>query len=314
MIKKIILNLVIVGVVVFVLDFATGRTLRYFYFKQTSGFDFRTKYSMESTEADILVFGSSRANHHYVPEVFEDSLKMTFYNTGRDAAGILYQTGVLRSVLKRYTPKLIILDYSDDFNKKENANDRPSALLPYYRTHEEVRKIIELNNPFERIKLISEIYPFNSRILSTSIGNLEINKKRNADNNGYVPFYGEWQADVDSIGTYQPYEVDSNKVIAFRELISTAKKSNAKVVVIYSPAFQKIKKSQEIEICNEICSVENVPFWDFSKDTIFLNNRHLFQDVGHLNHNGAKILSYLVVDKIKHNIYNTHSNMGIKMQ
>ena len=43
---------------------------------------------MELTKADLLVFGSSRANHHYVPEVFEDSLKLTFYNTGKDGSGI----------------------------------------------------------------------------------------------------------------------------------------------------------------------------------------------------------------------------------
>ena len=144
MIKKIIFNLVIVALVVFVLDIAIGRMLRHYYFKETSGFHFRTTYSMDSAKSDILVFGSSSANHHYVPEVFEDSLKMTFYNTGRDGDGILFQTAILVSALKRYSPKLIILDYSDDFKKNGDGYDSPTSLLPYYRTHKEVRKYIEL--------------------------------------------------------------------------------------------------------------------------------------------------------------------------
>ena len=122
----------------------------------------------------------------------------------------------------------------------------------------------------------------------------------------------EWQAKIDSIDSYQMYEVDSGKVNALREFISIAKKQKAKVIVIYSPIFQKFKKSQEIEICNNICSAENVPFWDFSQDTLFLNNGHLFQDLVHLNHNGAKIFSVLVVDKIRYNIYNTQPNVGIE--
>jgi hypothetical protein len=312
MIKKIIFNLAIVTSVVFVLDFAIGRTLRHFYFKETSGFHFRTTYALETTKADILVFGSSRASHHYVPEVFEDSLRMTLYNTGRDGNGILYQTAVLRSVLKRYTPKVIILDYEGVFKKNKTDYDGRSSLLPYYRTHEEVRKTINLESSCERIKLISEIYPFNSQILSITIGNLEINKNRYDDYKGYVPLYKEWQAEIDIIGTYQIYAIDSSKLIVFQKFINTAKESGAKIIVIYSPVFQKITKSQDIEICNDICSVENVPFWDFSKDTSFLNNRNLFQDVNHLNNNGAKIFSNLVVDKIKSNIYKSNPKRGIE--
>ena len=111
MIKKVILNIALVLSVVFILDFTIGKTLRYYYFKESSGTHFRTTYAIEKTNADILIFGSSRANHHYVPAIFEDSLKMKFYNTGRDGNGIFFQLAVLKSILKRYTPKIIIFDY-----------------------------------------------------------------------------------------------------------------------------------------------------------------------------------------------------------
>jgi hypothetical protein len=296
------LKLIIVFLFVFFLDFVIGRTLQYFYFKETSGLHYRTTYSLEKTEADVLVFGSSRANHNYIPNIFEDSLEMSFYNTGRDGTGIFYHKAVLKSVLKRYSPKVIILDYVGSFAKSENEYDKLSSLLPYYKTHKEIQEIVELKGPYERIKLMSEIYPYNSEILTIAIGNLEINKKRKPDNKGYIPLYKKWQAKIDSIDTFSTYEIDSNMIEAFKDFLNIAKKSGANFFVVYSPVFQKIKKKQEIEICKDMCNKENIIFWDFSNDTLFLNNSHFFQDVLHLNHNGANVFSNLIVKKIKQKI------------
>jgi hypothetical protein len=308
MIKRIVVNLLLFGVIIFALDFIIGRTLRYFYFKESSGLHYRTTYSIDSTRANILVFGSSRANHHYVPEIFEDSLKMTYYNTGRDGINIFYELAVLKTILNRYTPKVIILDYTGEFAKDMDSYDRLSSLLPYYRSHKEIRDIIVLKSQFEKIKLISEIYPFNSQLLTIAIGNSEINKKRKPDNKGYVPLSNEWQAKIDSIGTFTTYSIDSNKLLALKEFLNIAKKSRVNVFVIYSPIFQKFNSKKEIDICREVCSFENVPFWNFSKDTLFLNHNKLFQDVGHLNHHGAVIFSKLVVDKIKYKMNNICKN------
>lgn len=302
MLKKIIINIAVVFAIVFALDFVIGRAIRFFYFKETSGLHFRTTYSIEKTTADILVFGSSRANHHYVPEVFEDSLKISFYNTGRDGNNIIYQTAILKSILNRYTPKMIICDYAWGFEKGEI--DRISSLLPYYRLHKEIRKFVELKSPFEKVKLLSEIYPFNSQILTIAIGNMEINKKRSRDDKGYIALFEEWQDEIDSIPNDKIYELDSNKISYFREFISVAKESGAMVYIVYSPIFQKYDKNQEIDICKNICKSENVPTLDFSRDTLFLQNKQLFYDIEHLNHKGALIFSNLVVEKIKPNIKN----------
>jgi hypothetical protein len=257
---------------------------------------------MELTNADILIFGASEANHHYVSTVFEDSLKMSCYNTGREANGILFHTAILRSVLERYTPKIVILDNSSNFEIKQNDYDRLSSLLPYYRTHKEIRDIIELRSPFERIKLLSEIYPFNSQILTISIGNLEINKSREIEEKGYVPFYGEWNSKIDSVYINTNYELDINKLNKFREFIELSKKSGIKIYIIRSPVFQIFNNKYESEMCEDMCNSERVPYWDFSQDTLFLSNNNLFFEIGYLNHKGAIVFSKLVVDKIKQDL------------
>ena len=60
--KKYLIIISIGFLIVFAGDFLIGKTLKYFYFKASSGLFQRTTYSIEKTEADILIFGSSRAN------------------------------------------------------------------------------------------------------------------------------------------------------------------------------------------------------------------------------------------------------------
>lgn len=305
MIKKLILNLALVFSTVFILDFTIGRVIRHFYFTQKSGDNYRTMYAMEIMNADVTVFGSSHANHHYVPKVFEDSLKLTFYNAGRDGQGIFYHLAILRSVLKRYTPKIIILDYSESFKDDKHDYDKIACLLPFYRTNMEIRSIVELRSPYEKIKLFSEIYPFNSEVLTTAIANLDYNKKRRPDSKGYLPLFEKWQGKIDSVysyGSYNSSQLDSNKVNAFKEFVSTAKSAGAQVYVISSPIFIKFFKNQDIEMANVICASENVQFLDYSKDNNFLNNNQLFGDAGHLNDYGAQLFSRMVVKRIKNNI------------
>ena len=149
--------------IVFLLDFSIGKTLRYFYFKQECGREYRATYAIEKTTDDILIFGSSRAYHHYIPTIIEDKLKQSCYNTGSPGQFLLYNYATFKAISKRYTPKVMILDVSpDDLGVDEDSYDRLSFLLPYYKNHPEIRPIVDLKSPFEKFKLLSSIYAFNS--------------------------------------------------------------------------------------------------------------------------------------------------------
>ncbi|MFH1119619.1 MAG: hypothetical protein V1775_07325 [Bacteroidota bacterium] len=298
MVKRIIINILLLTATVFVLDFVIGRTLRYYYFLEESGIHYRTAYSINTTTAEFLILGSSRATHHYVPDVFEECTGMSFYNTGRQGTGIFHQLAVLTAILKRYKPKVIILDYAGDFRLGDNTYARLSSLLPYYREHEELRWIVHLKSPWEKIKLLSEIYPFSSQVQQIILGNLEFNKIKEKDDRGYVPLNARWQADIDSVDNLPEFGLDTLKIKAFRQLIRMAKGAGARVFIVRSPVFCKTTWNDDVEICIEQSKAEGVPFWDFSQDTLFLNHKHLFKDPGHLNHEGALIFSRIISDSI----------------
>ncbi|MYM98002.1 hypothetical protein [Duganella vulcania] len=298
MIKKIFLSILATAATVATLDFAIGTTLRHFYFTETSGFQYRTTYAMEKTTANILTFGSSRANHHYVPDVFEHVLHRSTYNVGRDAQGILFQTAMLKAIVRRHHPQVVVLEYDGDFEYRDGGYDRLTSLLPYYRDHPEVRPYVELKGPFEKAKLLSQIYPFNSEILSILIGNLELNKKRNFDSQGYSPLFGTWPEPIQFFDEDITQRVDTNKVIAFREFIDTARAAGAEVFVINSPIFKRFKTSGGKNIGKEICKEKGVAYLDYTHDEAFVGNSQLFKDIFHLNDTGAIKFSQLAAVEI----------------
>ncbi len=294
-----LMRLGIFAATVFVLDLAAGTLLRHYYFKQQSGPLYQTTYSMETATPDIMIFGSSRANHHYVPEVFEEELGMSYYNAGKDGNQIHYHYAVLESVLKRYTPKIIILDVaSKDIIKFDESYDRLSSLLPYYKTHPEIRPMANLKSRFEKYKLVSASYPFNSIMLNILKGNSNARDEKN--DKGYIPLNKIWTAPLAADPYQQPEEIDSLKLQYFEKFIETCKNAGVKLYVAFSPIYIRYDQPPvALQVVGEICRKYEVPFYDYSKDQEFLSNPSLFSDRSHLNGKGAAVYSEKIAKEIK---------------
>lgn len=299
---KFFLKLLLLLVVVVILDFAIGNILEHYYFKQDSGLQYRTTYSMEKTSEDVLIFGSSRANHHYRPDIFENRLKLSCYNTGRDGGFVFYNYAVLKSVLTRYSPKIVILDViMGEFRqaKDDISYDRISFLLPYYRSHKEIRGIVELKSKSEKYKLLSRIYPYNSSVLTIAVGNSDFNKVRKQDIKGYIPMQNVWHDKI-GYGLSGDYEIDSVKVKCFESFIQDCIKSNIRLYIVCSPDFEIFKKDDTtIRLAKDIAEKYHLSFFDYCNDTLFTSNMSLFDDPGHLNDRGAMVFTNSLIDKIQ---------------
>jgi len=294
------LKLIALLAMVFILDCSIGSILSYFYFIQESGMQYRTTYSIKKTTADLLIFGSSRANHHYDPSVFEKRLNLSYYNVGRDGNYIFYHSAILKGVLKRYLPKIVILDFiAGEFQQNQESYDRLSSILPYYDRHPEMRSIIELKSKFEKLKLMSNIYPYNSSMFTIAVGNTEFNKKRRGDFKGYVPLIKTWNGPIQIDSSSTKYEIDSIKVKAYESFIQDCIHSKVKLYIVCSPYFIKSNHSDySVTLGQEIAKRNSIVFYDYSKDSIFINNSKFFADIGHLNETGAKIFSNMLIDNI----------------
>lgn len=298
--QKFLMKVFALFITVVLLDFIIGSLLSIFYFKQESGMLYRTTYSIEKTTEDLLIFGSSTAIHNYCPDIFEEKLKMSTYSAGIDGNSIFYHYAVLKGVLKRYIPKVIIYDFTiHEFSKDQESYDRLSSLLPYYKTHPEIRSIVDLKSPYEKYKLLSDIYPFNSSIFSIAAGNAEFNKKRRGDIKGYVPLTNIWSDPINDGSAFVNSKLDSNKIKIYESFITDCVNSKVKLYIVCSPYFSRPNYvSNSVVLGNKIAAKYHIPFFDYSKDSSILNNPKLFADIGHLNDEGAKVFSNKVVNSL----------------
>ena len=282
-------------------DFILGSLLRHFYFKIKTGTQYGTTYSIENTKADILIFGSSRAVDQYVPSVFEDRLKLSYFNVGKEGeSSTLYHYALLKAILKRYTPKVVILDlFFGDLGKSSAPYERLSSLAPYYKTHPEMRSVIELRGGNEKIKMLSHIYPFNSTIMNIIAGNLGFEDTKLTK--GYYAVSPSYfiSKPIEIVDKSKKYQIDSIKLNVLKLFIEDCKKANTKLFIVCSPVYEiLIGMDFSILTIKEIATANDINFYNFSKDSSFLNSPKLFYNTVHLNDSGAKIFSNKLVDKI----------------
>jgi len=285
--------------IVFILDFTIGHVLRYYFYKQECGRQYRAIYAIDKTKADILIFGSSTAYHHYVPPVIAKRLNETCYNMGSPGQGILFEYAVLKAVLKRYTPKLIILDVNlREFKSGKDYYDRLSFLLPFYKDHEEIRPIVDLKSPLEKYKLWSSIYAYNSSFLIIAGGNSEYFKKRNSDIDGYKPLTRVWDKPIREFD-WNKYQFDTVKINMFKTFIDDCRNAGTKLVIVSSPRYIKFREREEsYAMMDDIARNRKVDVLDFVNDTSFTNHPEYFDDDAHLNSQGAEFFTNVVLNRL----------------
>lgn len=285
---------------VFLVDFAVGQVMRYFYFRQDSGSLYRTTYALDSTTAQVLVLGSSRASRHYNPDVMQVAMNQTVYNAGQKGNHIFYHYGILKAALKRYKPQVVVLDVLyDEFKPVQDSYDRLSVFLPYHDTHPELEELINLRSPFEPVKLVSKVYPYNSLILPVLNGNLGFDKIREPEIKGYLPIDAVMADSVKKTSERIEYELDSLKLQTFEKIISTCNNEGIRLFIVFSPAYlENIGNNYSVSIARKIASEKGVPFLDFSGTEPFTSDKNLYSDNVHLNAKGADIFSRQVADSI----------------
>jgi hypothetical protein len=291
-------KLIVFILLLFAGDFLIGTALNRFYNKQKSGWEYSTKYSVEDTKASMLIFGSSRAQQQYNPIFFEERLHLSCYNVGRDGETFLYQYAMLQGILKRYRPKIILLECENTmFLKSISSYERLATLLPFYKQHPEMREVILLKSPYERLKLLSNMYPYNSLIFKILFGN--VGNKEAGDINGYLPLNGSLDEPKRAVNFAKNYELDSNKIKYYHSFIKQCKQANVDLYLVCSPYFSAGTGNDiSLTMAKESAAENNIPFIDLSKGHPLLNNSKLYDDTAHVNQTGSQILSNIIIDSL----------------
>ena len=294
--KKYLIKIVLFFVAVAVVDFLFGIACQYMNDHSKGGGIKSRYYVCKESNEDVLIFGSSRAKHHYVPDIIEDSLGMTCYNTGEDGNGIILCYGFLKMITQRYSPKLIIYDVSE-FDMYEDDNMKYLDLMkPYY--HElGVDSIFWSVEPKTRYIMLSNLYRYNTTCLRV-FGNF-IHPMTNYPK-GYCASYKTMD--------YEPEEkevilreVDTLKIHYFEEFIKMAKNNRIKLTCCVSPSYKAPLDDSYYNPAKQLCDKYGIPFLYYGADSDISNDRLYFGDKTHMNHTGASKYSSELASQLKAN-------------
>jgi hypothetical protein len=97
--------------------------------------------------------------------------------------------------------------------------------------------------------------------------------------------------------------VDSNKIMTIKKFIAKAKENNIKIILTVSPYFIKTPKDLYKPI-EKLALENNIKIINHLQDTIFIKDASLFNDILHLNLNGAKVFSKKIASEVKYSLKN----------
>jgi hypothetical protein len=301
-VKTLLLKFFGLLIFLFILDFVIGKTLEYYYFKQKSG-EYavltRTIENPTKQPAEILIMGSSRAKRHYHPGIISATLDKSCYNAGYDAQSILFYKGILEIIEEKYKPEIIILDVNmNELDNEEISYDQLSVLLPYVSYYPKLWNTLSLKSPFEKMKYISRIYPYNSLLDKIIKGNILYQED---DINGFVPFYGVYGNRFEK-RIFPEIKLDPNKISAFDSFLAICREKNIQLYIVYSPEYmESLNISSSMSYIIDKCTKQGIPYISYRNNESFLKVE-LFREYMHLNNVGAEKFSLDIALKIKDKI------------
>lgn len=281
----------LVGIIVLI-DMGVGKAGDYLQTHPRGGVTRRTNDLVQKECHDIVVFGSSRAHHHYDTPFLSDTLEMDVYNAGYNGNGVVLAYGLLEMILERYLPKLIILDMEPSFDLLVYSADGDnvryiSTLKPYFR-HPVIGEMIRSISTEEWYKVHSGMLRYNSCLAEMGVDFLSGHGR---EPKGFSPLKDVYSQPVSP--RVDEGTIDSLKFGYMEKFIRAAQKKSVPLVLVASPKLG-IHDASVLTPAKELCEQFGIPFVDYYAASDF-QNPAFFADPIHMNDKGARLFSERLV-------------------
>jgi len=305
--RRFLASLLALGALLFVLDRAIGSGMAALFRSSASEEDGDTFGRAFRAQPGIVICGSSRAMHHYVADSLGAALGIRVYNLGRDGSwGALYEYGAASMVLRHGKPRLWIMEADRDLYSGKERLDYLSCFLPYAEDEPAAAEVAILRSRWERIRMLSRIYPYNAMLVSLLAPRLG---KIVHPRDGYLELTGVMSADTSAAGvapsTPPDFSVDSLKIKYLRRTVALLKERGVRVVAVRSPTFlageavraQDRRKGEDVA---RVLGDLTVKYFDFNVlDHPEFAAESLYFDAEHLNGTGALRFTRALEDSIQ---------------
>ena len=262
--------------------------------------------------SDILIFGSSRATHHYDPMLMEDNLNQTVYNLGINGHGFWLQHLKYLEYLKHNKkPKTIIINVGWFSLEKRSDLYQYNQFLPYMLFNKNIWKYTHTYEGFTNLDyIIPCLRYFGNRTAMEQTWDVFFKKNNRppykikgfvavSDENGKSVLTENLQI---KNKTYQA-QIDLQTLELLNSFLAECKKQNINTILVYSPEYineQKrvINRNEALALLANLANKYNVLFWDYSKHSLSLSRKY-FNSTMHLNHLGSHKFTENLIKRIK---------------
>lgn len=298
-----LLSILAVLLLVVLMDICVGGVSSWLYHRSKYGIFHRQIYVLNESRDDIIILGSSRASHHYMPSIITDSLRMSCYNAGSEGMCIYYHYAMLASMIERgHYPKLVIYDVVDldvkDYPGPTFTLDAAiDRLAPHYGEFDCIDGLFALKGIKEEIKLMSLSYRYNSKLVQT----IKCNFLPMPEDNGYEKVEGTLPDDI----VFKEYDYDNSsldtlKIAYVRKMVELAKQHNIQIIFVLSPRYE-LNPSNALDALKDIALQYDIAYYDFYNEPSLMKKEY-FRDVKHLNDKGAYQWSSFLSHYLKNTI------------
>ena len=260
-------------------------------------------------DADIVVYGSSRAWRHFDPKIMEDSLGCRVYNLGMDGYNFYmeYQRG---KVFLRHNrrPKVIILslDYTSLDTMRYLYN--PEQFLGYL----DDSIVGPATRAYEGLAWYDYVLPLIRYAGYRHAIGLSTEALLTPSRNGRDRYKGfacadqEWNDDLAKAEARYgrlTAGVDSNNLGLFRQFIQETKAVGIGLVLVFPPVYKEgqdfvVNGKDVIGLYRRLAGREGVPFLDYTGDSLCAH-KTFFYNAEHMNCAGETLFTNDIVRQMR---------------
>ena len=296
--KRVVKFLLIVIVLLIISDIIFGYIVE---FQKKIGFkgDYEPiEYVMKKCHEDVLIMGSSIVLNSLNPTIIEDSLGVSCFNAGASGQTMYYYHTILNCIIKRYTPKCVILGV----RTAEFADEkllRYNIFMPYYNSgYSEIDSVLECRNSYDKYLLKSNLYRYNTiwfRILLYNfIGDYERGEK------GFIAHERPAVLPLYSNNDQKSRYVSKSKLNLFNDFVRLCEKNKIKLIIYFPPIYSKFDNTPAtLEKVKSICESNGITYYDDTSNIKYISHQEWFYDQVHLNKYGATEYTKDFVERLK---------------
>lgn len=257
--------------------------------------------------ADLLVYGSSRAFVNISPQIIEDRMHISAYNLGIDGHNFWLQFLRHKEFLKyNRKPNFIIMSVDAFTLEKRKDLYNKEQFLPYLLWNKDIYLYTSGYDGFSvadycipLIRYLKEGKPIVDAI--EKVKNKEVNCN-SIRYKGYKGYERNWNDDLEKAkanASHYEINIDEETTRLFEQFIHSCKKDNIKILFLYTPEYVEgqlyIKNRKEIiSKYQYLANKYSLPFIDYSDDSICMEKR-FFYNAEHLNKLGSEVFTNKLV-------------------